>query len=83
MDVERTIQEIEQLQEMFEAPDTRPLSASDLQAANQRVRFFPTKTKPRQSLVPAVKRQFQVPAQMRPEEESATGMTPVETGAME
>jgi hypothetical protein len=36
MDVERTIQEIEQLQEMFEAPDTRPLSASDLKAANRR-----------------------------------------------
>jgi hypothetical protein len=30
MDVERTIHEIEQLQEMFEAPDTRPLSSSDL-----------------------------------------------------
>jgi hypothetical protein len=36
MDVERTIQEIEQLQEMFEAPDTRPLSSSDLKAANRR-----------------------------------------------
>jgi hypothetical protein len=36
MDVERIIQEIEQLQEMFEAPDTRPLSASDLKAANRR-----------------------------------------------
>ncbi len=28
MDVERIIDEIEQLQEMFEAPDIRPLSAS-------------------------------------------------------
>jgi hypothetical protein len=36
MDVERIIDEIEQLQEMFEAPDTRPLSASDLSAANRR-----------------------------------------------
>ena len=36
MDVERTIQEIEQLQEMFEAPDTGPLSSSDLKAANRR-----------------------------------------------
>jgi len=30
MDVERIIDEIEQLQEMFEAPDIRPLSASDM-----------------------------------------------------
>ncbi len=36
MDVERTIDEIEQLQEMFEAPDIRPLSASDISAANLR-----------------------------------------------
>jgi len=36
MDVERTIDEIEQLQEMFEAPDIRPLSASDISAANRR-----------------------------------------------
>ena len=36
MDVERTIDEIEQLQEMFEAPDIRPLSASDLAAENRR-----------------------------------------------
>ncbi len=35
MDVERIIDDIEQLQEMFEAPDTRPLSASDLAAANR------------------------------------------------
>ena len=30
MDVERIIDDIEQLQEMFEAPDIRPLSASDI-----------------------------------------------------
>jgi hypothetical protein len=36
MDVERIINEIEQLQEMFEAPDIRPLSASDISAANRR-----------------------------------------------
>jgi hypothetical protein len=36
MDVERIIDEIEQLQEMFEAPDIRPLGASDLAAANRR-----------------------------------------------
>jgi hypothetical protein len=36
MDVERIIDDIEQLQEMFEAPDTRSLSASDLAAANRR-----------------------------------------------
>jgi hypothetical protein len=36
MDVERIIDEIQQLQEMFEAPDIRPLSASDLRAANRR-----------------------------------------------
>jgi hypothetical protein len=36
MDVERIIDEIEQLQEMFEAPDTRPLSTSDISAANRR-----------------------------------------------
>jgi hypothetical protein len=36
MDVERIIDEIEQLQEMFEAPDIRPLSATDISAANQR-----------------------------------------------
>ena len=36
MDVERIIDDIEQLQEMFEAPDIRPLSASDLAAANRR-----------------------------------------------
>ena len=36
MDVERVINEIEQLQEMFEAPDIRPLSTSDISAANRR-----------------------------------------------
>ena len=36
MDVERIIDEIQQLQEMFEAPDMRPLSPSDLAAANRR-----------------------------------------------
>jgi hypothetical protein len=36
MDVERIIDEIEQLQEMFEAPDIRPLSESDISAANRR-----------------------------------------------
>ena len=36
VDVERTIDDIEQLEEMFEAPDIRPLSASDLMAANRR-----------------------------------------------
>jgi len=36
MDVERIIDEIEQLQEMFEAPDIRPLSANDISAANRR-----------------------------------------------
>ena len=36
MDVERIIDEIEQLQEMFEAPDIRPLSGSDISAANRR-----------------------------------------------
>jgi hypothetical protein len=36
MDVERIINDIEQLQEMFEAPDIRPLTASDISAANRR-----------------------------------------------
>ena len=36
MDAERTIAEIEWLQEMFEAPDIRPLNASDIAAANRR-----------------------------------------------
>jgi len=36
MDVERIINDIEQLREMFEAPDIRPLTASDISAANRR-----------------------------------------------
>ena len=36
MDVERIIDDIEQLLEMFEAPDIRPLGASDISAANRR-----------------------------------------------
>lgn len=35
MDVERIIDEIEQLEEMFEASDIRPLTASDISAANR------------------------------------------------
>jgi hypothetical protein len=36
MDTERTIAEIERLERIFAVPDTRPLSASDLAAANRR-----------------------------------------------
>ena len=36
MNVERTISEIERLERMFTEPDTRPVSASDLAAANRR-----------------------------------------------
>jgi hypothetical protein len=36
MDVERTIYEIEQLEEMFEGADIRPLTRSDISAANRR-----------------------------------------------
>lgn len=36
MDVERIIDEIEQIQEMFEAPDIRPLTERDISAANRR-----------------------------------------------
>jgi hypothetical protein len=36
MDVERIIDDIEQLEEMFEAPDIRPFSATDISAANRR-----------------------------------------------
>jgi hypothetical protein len=36
MDIERIIDEIEQLEEMFDAPDTRPLNATDISAANRR-----------------------------------------------
>ena len=34
MDAEQTIAEIERLERLFEVPDTRPLSASDLEALN-------------------------------------------------
>ena len=36
MDIERIIEDIQQLEEMFEAPDIRPFSASDISAANRR-----------------------------------------------
>jgi hypothetical protein len=36
MEVERILDEIEQLREMLEAPDIRPLRASDISAANRR-----------------------------------------------
>jgi hypothetical protein len=36
MDVERIIDDIEQIQEMFEAADIRPLSAGDISAANRK-----------------------------------------------
>ena len=36
MDIERIIDEIRQLEEMFEAADIRPLSASDISAANRK-----------------------------------------------
>jgi hypothetical protein len=36
MDVEQIITEIESLEHIFAVPDTRPLSASDLSAANRR-----------------------------------------------
>jgi|SRR5207249_1298902 len=36
MDVERIIDDIGQLEEMFEAPDIGPLSANDISAANRR-----------------------------------------------
>ena len=36
MDVEGIIDEIEQLEEIFEAPDIRPLSANEVSAANRR-----------------------------------------------
>jgi hypothetical protein len=40
MDVERIINEIEQLEELFEAPDIRPLTASDVAAANPWFRLW-------------------------------------------
>jgi hypothetical protein len=36
MDAEKTIAEIQWLEELFEAPDIRPLTPSDISAANQR-----------------------------------------------
>jgi hypothetical protein len=36
MDVHRLIDDIEQLEEIFERPDTRPLNATDISAANRR-----------------------------------------------
>jgi hypothetical protein len=36
MDAEKTIAEIELLERIFEAPDSRPLSENDLAAANRR-----------------------------------------------
>jgi len=36
MDAEQSIAEIERLERIFAVPDTRPLSASDLAAANRR-----------------------------------------------
>jgi hypothetical protein len=36
MDVEQIISEIERLERIFAAPDTRPLSPNDLSAANRR-----------------------------------------------
>jgi hypothetical protein len=36
MEIERIIDEIQQLEEMFEASDIRPLSASDISAATRR-----------------------------------------------
>ena len=36
MDIERIIDDVQQLEEMFEAPDIRPFSAHDISAANRR-----------------------------------------------
>ncbi|HET7439755.1 MAG TPA: hypothetical protein VFJ47_00515 [Terriglobales bacterium] len=36
MDAEQTIAEIEQLERIFTLPDSRPMTASDLSAANRR-----------------------------------------------
>ena len=36
MDAEQSIAEIERLERIFAVPDTRPLSTSDLAAANRR-----------------------------------------------
>ncbi len=36
MDVEKTITEIERLEQIFALPDTRPMGPNDLSAANRR-----------------------------------------------
>jgi hypothetical protein len=36
VDVERVITDIERLERIFEVPDTRPLTAGDISAANRR-----------------------------------------------
>jgi hypothetical protein len=36
MDIERTISEIESLEDMYDMPDIRPLTAADILAANRR-----------------------------------------------
>jgi len=36
MDVEQVITDIERLERLFAAPDTRPLTANDISAANRR-----------------------------------------------
>ena len=36
MNIDKTIREIESLERLFAVPDTRPLSASDISAANRR-----------------------------------------------
>ncbi len=36
MDIEQVISEIQNLERMFSAPDTRPLSATDISAANRK-----------------------------------------------
>jgi hypothetical protein len=36
MDVERIIDEIQQIEDMFETPDVRPFTESDISAANRR-----------------------------------------------
>jgi hypothetical protein len=36
MDIDRTIAEIERLERIFAVPDTRPLTQSDISAANRR-----------------------------------------------
>jgi hypothetical protein len=36
MDIEQTIAEIERLERIFAVPDTRPLSPSDISAANRK-----------------------------------------------